>query len=304
MVSPGSISFPALGTTAAVVTSDVADLLAAAAVARTEIDAIDRACSRFRSDSELMRLHASPDRWTRVGPVLFEAVEVALGAARATGGVVDPTVGEAVVRAGYDRDFAQVSPTGPSIEATPAPGWRVVGMDAERSAIRLPTGVLLDLGATAKALAADRAAANAVEATGGGVLVSLGGDLAAFGPPPAGGWTVSIADDHAEASEGEVVGIAGGGLATSSTTVRRWVRGGVPVHHVIDPRTGGPAAEVWRTVSVTAARCVDANTATTAALVLGEGAVPWLRSLGLPARLVRPDGRTSRLGGWPEARAA
>ena len=304
MVSPGSISFPALGTTAAVVTSDVADLLAAVAVVRTEIDAIDRACSRFRSDSELMRLHASPDRWTRVGPLLFEAVEVALGAARATAGVVDPTVGEAVLRAGYDRDFAEVSPTGPSIEAIPAPGWRTVGMDAERSAIRLPAGVLLDLGATAKALAADRAAANAVEATGGGVLVSLGGDLAAFGPPPTGGWTVSIADDHADAFEGEVVGIPGGGLATSSTTVRRWIRGGVPVHHVIDPKTGGPAPEVWRTVSVTAARCVDANTATTAALVLGEDAVPWLRSLGLPARLVRPDGRTSRLGGWPEARAA
>ena len=187
MVSPGSVSFPALGTTASVVTADVADLLAAVAVVRTEIDAIDRACSRFRCDSDLMRLHATPDRWTRVDPGLFEAVEVALGAARATGGLVDPTVGEAVVRAGYDRDFAEVSQTGPPIEAIPAPGWRTVGMDAELCAIRLPTGVLLDLGATAKALAADRAAANAAEATGGGVLVSLGGDLAAFGPPPAGG---------------------------------------------------------------------------------------------------------------------
>jgi thiamine biosynthesis lipoprotein ApbE len=96
-------------------------------------------------------------------------------------------------------------------------------------------GVLLDLGATAKALAADRAAARAAGVTGGGVLVSLGGDLAAFGDPPAGGWTVSISDDHREAiGRGEVIGIAGGGLATSSTTVRRWhTASGVTVHHIV-----------------------------------------------------------------------
>lgn len=305
MGSPGATSFPALGTTARIVTSEVGHLLEAVAVVREEIDAIDRACSRFRSDSDLMRLHRSPDRWTTVSPVLFEALEVGLGAARATDGAVDPTVGEAIRRVGYDRDWAEISPTGPPIETHPAPGWGVVGMDPDRCAIHLPTGVLLDLGATAKALAADRAAAKAVEVTGCGALVSLGGDVAAFGPAPAGGWTVSIADDHADAiGRGEVVSIPSGGLATSSTRVRRWIRGGMPVHHVIDPRTGAPAAEVWRTVSVAAARCVDANTATTAAIVLGAGAVGWLRSLGLPARLVRPDGAVVRLCGWPEARAA
>jgi FAD:protein FMN transferase len=78
----------------------------------------------------------------------------------------------------------------------------------------------------------------------------------------------------------------------------------VPVHHVVEPLTGRPAAEVWRTVSVMAARCVDANTATTAAIVLGERAVGWIRALGLPARLVRTDGRIVRLCGWPEAVAA
>ena len=78
----------------------------------------------------------------------------------------------------------------------------------------------------------------------------------------------------------------------------------MPVHHVVDPMTGRPAAEVWRTVSVTAARCVDANTATTAAIVLGERAVGWLRALGLPARLVCADGRIIRLCGWPDAVAA
>ena len=305
MASPGVTTFPALGTTATVIASDVGRLVEAVTVVREEIDQIDRACSRFRTDSDLARLHRSPDRWTTVSPALFEAVEVALGAARATDGVVDPTVGDAVRRMGYDRDFARIAPTGPRISSRPAPGWRVIETDPERCAIRLPAGVVLDLGATAKALAADHAAARAVAVIGGGVLVSLGGDLAAFGDAPAGGWTVSIADDHGDAfRDGEVVGISSGGLATSSTTVRRWMRGGMPVHHVVDPMTGRPAAEVWRTVSVTAARCVDANTATTAAIVLGERAVGWIRSLELPARLVRTDGRIVRLCGWPEAVAA
>ena len=209
---------------------------------RAEVDAIDRACSRFRDDSDLARLHGSPGRWTTVSPLLFEAIEVALGAARATDGAVDPTVGEAVRRIGYDQDFVRVPATGRRSMSRPAPGWRVVETDPERCAIRLPAGVLLDLGATAKALAADHAAARAVAVTGGGVLVSLGGDLAAFGDAPAGGWTVSIADDHGDAiGNGEVVGISSGGLATSSTTVRRWMRGGMPVHHVVDPMTGRPA---------------------------------------------------------------
>ena len=305
MTSAGVTTFPALGTTATVITSDVGRLPEAVAVARAEVDAIDRACSRFRDDSDLARLHGSPGRWTTVSPLLFEAIEVALGAARATDGAVDPTVGEAVRGIGYDQDFVRVPATGPAIDGCPAPGWRVVTTDPERSAIRLPADVRLDLGATAKALAADRAAVRAIGAIGCGVLVSLGGDLAAFGDAPPGGWTVSIADDHGDAiHNGEVVSISSGGLATSSTRVRRWMRGGVPVHHVVNPMTGRPAAEVWRTVSVTAARCVDANTATTAAIVLGERAVGWIRALGLPARLVRTDGRIVRLCGWPEAVAA
>ena len=278
---------------------------AAVQAVREEIDAIDLSCSRFREDSELSRLNATPGRWTVVGPVLFEAVRVALGAARATDGAVDPTVGDAVRRIGYDRDLAEVDPVGPAVDVLAAPGWRVIGIDPERSAVLVPEGASLDLGATAKALAADRAAARAADVAGCGVMVSLGGDLAAFGEPPAGGWTVSIADDHAgPAGFDETIAITGGGLATSSTTVRRWVRGGKPVHHVVDPRTGGPAAEVWRTVSVAARRCVDANTATTAAIVLGEVAAAWLGSLGLPARLVRRDGRVVRLSGWPAAEAA
>jgi len=121
------------------------------------------------------------------------------------------------------------------------------------------------------------------------------------GPPPARGWAVRITDDHAAGpdADGQTVLVQSGGLATSSTTVRRWARGGEDVHHVIDPRTGRPAAEVWRTVSVAAASCVDANIASTAAVIRGEAAPAWLESLGLPARLVLPEGSVVRVGGWP-----
>jgi FAD:protein FMN transferase len=298
-------SFPALGTTASVVATGIRSLGPAEEAVRDEIDAIDRTCSRFRTDSELARLEDSAGRWTVVSPLLFESIEVALGAARATGGAVDPTVGQALRDVGYDRDFRKIASSGPRVRPRRPPGWGVLRIDPSRCAIFLPLGVRLDLGATAKALAVDRACVRAVEAAESGVMVSIGGDIAAFGDPPSGGWTVSIGDDHAGPGDpGETVGLTGGGLATSSTTVRRWTRGGMTQHHVIDPRTGAPAAEVWRTVTVAAARCVDANTATTAAIVLGAQAVAWIQSIGLPARLVGTDGGVMRLCGWPEARAA
>ncbi|MEN3315941.1 MAG: FAD:protein transferase [Acidimicrobiaceae bacterium] len=133
------------------------------------------------------------------------------------------------------------------------------------------------------------------------MLVSLGGDIAVAGEGPAGGWDVRIADWHGVTpdSDGETVRVDGGGLATSSTTVRRWNRGDEELHHVVDPTSGRSARVVWRTVSVAAATCVDANVASTAAIVRGERTPAWLEGLGLPARLVRPDGSVLRLGGWP-----
>jgi len=160
----------------------------------------------------------------------------------------------------------------------------------------------VDLGATAKALAADLAAAAALEAIGsGGVLVSLGGDVSVAGDAPEEGWHIQIAEDsHAAITpDGETIAIRTGGVATSSTTVRRWRRGGVEVHHIIDPSTGLPAAGPWRTVSVVAGTCVDANIAATAAIVRGAGAAAWLDDAGLPARLVDRSGAMTRVGGWP-----
>jgi thiamine biosynthesis lipoprotein len=170
----------------------------------------------------------------------------------------------------------------------------------------LPRGVALDLGATAKALSADRIATRAAATTGTGVLVSLGGDVRVAGPTPDDGWRIAVGDDHERAlvDPDLVVSIAAGGLATSSTARRTWRRAGRTVHHIVDPRTGDVPAGRWRTVSVAAATCVDANTASTAAVVLGDAAPGWLTDRRLPARLVDLDGAVITTAGWPERRAA
>jgi len=300
----GRVRFDALGTTAVLVTDDPRALAAAERAVRRTVTAIDRACSRFRADSEISRLHARAGRPAPVSPLLAEALDVALRAAALTDGLVDPTVGAAVRGLGYDRDFAEVvdgdpRPAGP---CRPAPGWWRLRREPGSRQVVLPRGIELDLGATAKALAADRAAAAAARAARCGVLVSLGGDLAAAGDPPAGGWQVAIGDDHvaAEREPAVTVTVVSGGLATSSTTRRRWRRGDRTVHHLVDPRTGDSVGPVWRTASVAAATCVDANTASTAAIVLGEAAPAWLREREMPARLVAADGRVVTVGGWPE----
>ena len=302
----GEISFPIWGTTATVLTADADRLSVVVTAVRAQLASFDVACSRFRPDSEIERVNGSAGRWVKVLPLLVDAVEVAIRAAALTDGDVDPTVGEALIVLGYDRDFAAVLPTGRSaLGARPAVGWRSVQIDRSNSRVRVPMGVRLDLGATAKALAADRAATAAAEIAGCGVLVSLGGDIAAAGAGPPQGWSIGLADSHLDEPEpGQSVRIDAGGLATSSTTVRRWSRGGEIVHHVIDPSSGRPAREVWRTVTVAAATCVDANTASTAAIVRGESALDWLASLGLPARLVRVDGRIERTATWPRPEAA
>jgi FAD:protein FMN transferase len=295
----------ALGTTAELIVTDPALLPEALGFLLQELWAIDKACSRFRADSEVMRLGAAGGRWVAASPLLREALHAGVQAAAATGGDVDPTVGASLNALGWDRDFAVVVARSDAteIEAVPAAGWRRIEIDDERERVRVPAGVTIDLGATAKALAADRAARIAHRATGAGVLVNLGGDIAVAGPVPEHGWPILIADDHRAPLDagGETVAIRSGGLATSSTTVRRWRTASGDVHHIVDPRSGAPAAEVWRTVSVCAASCVEANTASTAAIVRGTAAPAWLHSLRLPARLVHADGHVVLTGGWPDS---
>src|SRR5437868_2734875 len=303
-MNPATASFPALGTTAEVTTLDPRALSGAIEILERELDAIDCACSRFRADSEISRLAESGGQWVPASRLLREALRAGISAAEATGGSVDPTVGASLRALGWDADFrVVVARSAPArLELVPAAGWRRIEIDDELRRVRVPAGVVVDLGATAKALAADRAARAASRATGSAVLVNLGGDIAVAGPAPAGGWPILVTDDHRGTpsdADGQVVGVAAGGLATSTATVRRWRTTDGIAHHVVDPRTGRSAAEIWRTVSVAAQSCLAANTASTAAIVLGEQAPTWLRARGISARLVRPDGRVVVTGAWP-----
>ncbi|HLH65410.1 MAG TPA: FAD:protein FMN transferase [Solirubrobacteraceae bacterium] len=336
----------ALGTTVVLRYIGPPDASARVAV-ELELQAIDAAASRFRPDSELSRLNAASGRRVEVSPLLAEAVRLALRAAQITGGAVDPTLGQSLISVGYDRDFSELErpdelpgagglpglgePYGtvgglradrPSarrrtivVRRRTVPAWRRIELFEHPPAIRLAPGTMLDLGATAKALAADRAAHAALRALGArdrrssgaarrlqrGVLVSIGGDVATAGPPPAGGWAVHVTDDHRAGPEapGQTVSISSGGLATSSIVTRRWSHHGRTMHHILDPAHGAPASTCWRTVSVAAASCADANIASTAAIVMGAAGSRWLAEQGLPCRLVAIDGAVRVQGGWP-----
>ena len=297
-----SASWRALGTLVQLVVTEPAALPEARHLLENDLAEVDAACSRFRADSEIRALGGGQQR---ISPLLAEALAVALRAARLTDGDVDPTVGAAMSKAGYDRDFQHIEPNGPPLSLTvrKVPGWRAVRLDGQ--SLILPAGVRLDLGATAKAWAADRSAARITSQLGCGVLVSLGGDIAVAGPAPDGGWRIRVQDvtgapGDPPAGPYALIAIRDGGLATSSTAARRWQRGGDVLHHILDPRTGLPAEPVWRTVSVAAGSCADANAASTAAVIRGRRALGWLTQLGLPARLVDATGVVFTVAGWPD----
>ncbi len=228
--------------------SDPAALAPARAAVERELAAIDRACSRFRADSELSRVNAPRGPLdARQQPLLIDALEVALRAAELTGGDVDPTRRPSLELAGYDRDWRLLDPPGAQPEARARRSQHACAAGGGRSsstapsfAIRLPPGVSLDLGATAKAWAADRAAAAAETAGGCGALVSLGGDIATSGSAPRGGWRIRVTDDHRSepSAPGQTVSISSGALATSSTAVRRWSHAGHT--HAPHHRPGAP----------------------------------------------------------------
>jgi FAD:protein FMN transferase len=287
-------TFALWGGQATVVVADRSGLEHADSAVRRTIETFDVTCSSFREDSELALVNASAGEPVVVSSLLLTAVRVALRAARETHGAVDPTVGQALIAHGMLPRPSRA--TTPRIERVP--GYAAVKVDETSSSVAVPRGVRLDLGATAKALAADMAAAKATSAAGCGVLVSLCGDVAVAGDPPADGWQIRVTDDHRHSdAPGQTVTITGGGLATSSLTVRRGDDG--VTHHLIDPTTGLPAAGPWRTATVAAPSCVEANTASTAAIVLGAKAPAWLEARRLPARLVGANATIRYTGGWP-----
>jgi FAD:protein FMN transferase len=298
-------------TSARLVVTDPAALAEALALVEEELLAIELAASRFRPDSELMTLPRDAEGSAELSPLLTELMEAALTAARDSDGAVDPTLGSVLVALGYDRDIDEVrradaaSSTAPT--TTPVavlarrPGWRSVTLAGRR--LRMPPGTQLDLGASAKAVAADRCARLVHDRCGTGVLVSLGGDIATAGVAPAGGWQVVVQDLPSDVPQ-QITLAAGAAVATSSSAKRAWTQSGVRRHHLVDPATRLPAVGPWRSISVVAPTCLKANTASTAAMVKGDAALAWLRTTGLPARLVSEQGALVTLGGWPREVAA
>ena len=209
----------ALGTAARLAVWPPENLDAALGAVDSALGALDLQASRFREDSEISWIHRSGSGRFMLSNGFAEAVSVALEAARWTGGLVDPTVGDALISLGYDRDFAAIDPEQdePAGAPVPAPGWQTVRLDGP--VLSLPAGVRLDLGATAKGLGSDRAVRAAMEASGqaGGALVSLGGDIAVAGQSPLDGWPILVADrpDDPASSQTQHVRLAGGAVATS-----------------------------------------------------------------------------------------
>ena len=283
----------------------------------SDLRAVDDACSRFRADSELRQVERdSRGQPVPVSKLLFELLEVAMTVAVQTSGTVDPTVGEALVELGYDRDLDELNadPDGHARRPDgndggmdgvdrlrPAPGWWRIGLERGDESVAIPAGIHVDLGSTAKAFAADRSAQRIADALGCGVLVNLGGDVAVSGAAPEDGWLIGIAEGCSApvAEAHQVVSLRRGGLATSGTTARTWVHHGRRIHHIVDPWTGVSASPVWSLVSTAAPSCVEANAWSTAAVVWGADAVGNLTGLGVPARLVDARGRSVTTGGWP-----
>lgn len=301
MTMSTTTTFRALGTTVHVATRQPRELATAHQLAERVLRDVDEVASRFRADSDLSRVNAGSGHWVEVDPLLVAAVDAARAAAEATDGLVNPLLGRPLVELGYDRDFGllvELPDDGGPIPQGPLPGpgaWREIRTDPA-GGVRIPRDSALDLGAVGKGWAADLVATAYETHLDGSALVSVGGDLRIAGPD-AEPWPVAVSE--APGGPAVLVDLDRGGLATSSTQVRRWTRRGVQRHHVLDPRTGLPAAEVWRTVTATGRTCTAANTASTAAIVLGAAAPRWLREHGVAARLVGHDGRVLTLGGWP-----
>ncbi|CAN5418714.1 FAD:protein FMN transferase [soil metagenome] len=289
-------TFSALGCSVTVSVVRAADLARAGAITRRTLSHVDATCSRFRQDSDLSRVNRAPGAWVAVDPLLVAAVDAAVEAARRTDGLVHPLLGRDLVHLGYDCDLHEVQLR----EALPREhdpvrrpdllaAWQLIRTRPD--AVRVPEGTALDLGSIGKAWAADLVTSAFDAELGGPAAVSVGGDVSLSTSAPA--WPVTL-----DGTEEQVL-LHGGGMATSSTRLRRWRQAGVTRHHLLDPRTGMPVPEVWATATVTGPTCVAANTASTAAIVLGEAAPAWLATLGTPARLTRPDGRVVLLGDWP-----
>jgi thiamine biosynthesis lipoprotein len=242
----------------------------------------DGAFSRFRQNSELNAVNAA-DASSLVSELFAMTLATALEAAAVTDGLVDPTLGAAIVAAGYDRDFPDLAGGRLDTGDGSRPGcWKDVRLTGRL--VRCPTGTHLDLNGVVKALAID----DALRLLSGPGFVSAGGDLAANAP-------IDVA-----LPGGGAVRVVQGGIATSGSAARRWLSNGEEQHHLIDPRSGKPARSPWTHVTVVGADCLAADVAAKGAFLLGPDGPEWLARRGLPGRFLTSDAVVTN-GVWESA---
>ena len=265
---------------------------------------VEAAASRFRPESELSRLNKSAGRPFKASHLLFTLVFEALIAAKATGGIFDPTILMPLITAGYDRSFEllehdKVSPAFRP-ESFGAHSWRDVKLDAQTRTIVLPPGCGLDLGGIGKGWTVDRAAERLQLFNN--YAVDAGGDIFTSGVQSDGSqWTVGVEDPLNRGSDLMIISVRDRAVATSTTARRRWSTQGRECHHLIDPRTGLPSESGVISATVVAESVASAEVLAKVALLLGpeaglrfledqqdvegllvltEGEMRWSRSFG------------------------
>jgi FAD:protein FMN transferase len=283
--------------------------------ARLLLGRVERSCDPDDPDGDLYRANQAAGRWVSVNPLLARVVQAAARVAAATSGLIDPDPGCGLPALRHAGSLNRAgSPAGPQSggrrpaapylpEGAIVPqAWKALEVDPE-GGLLVPAGTRLDLGGTTRAFAADLVAREVTVSSGTSLVICIGGDIAVGClPGEQHRWRISVGEHPDEPRHGLAVTVVvtEGALSTSSTAPRRSQPFGSPALPQHDPRTGSPVSTTWRTASVCAATCVDANAASAAALMLGDQAPAWLWQRSLAARLITPSGRVLRIAGWPE----
>ena len=252
-----STAFRAMGTACTLsvtaLPTDAPRARRALAAGRAEVEACERALTRFDQASDLSRMNRRAGDWVQVDARLAAALRTAVLAREETGGKFDPTILPALVAAGYDRTFEELVERPARVDH----GWRAaaeIEVDLGAGLVRVERGAMVDLGGIGKGFSASRALLAMRDAWPGlrGALVDLGGDIAVRGRPPEGGpWRIAAADPRSREVAVGILEVDDGAVATSGRSARRFGPGRT-LHHLIDPRTGAPAVAGPLSVTVVA----------------------------------------------------
>ncbi len=316
--------WPVMGTYASVrvYTAEPAAGETAFDTVRAAFDEVDASMSNWKEASELSRVN----REAALGGTevrdkdLLACLEAAFALAETTEGAFDPTIGPLMKLYGF-RPRAPRVPSPSEIEETIRHvGFRKVVLDGMRRSVRfLDPGVEVDLGGIAKGCALDVAARRLDEAASPAGLLDLGEQVLVRGRPPGGGaWRIGIRDPEGVSTVIAVLEIESGSIATSSDYENAFATGGRTIGHIMDPRTGRPAASGVLAATAVAPQATIADALSTALfvagpsraaeilgrfpqveavlLVEGEGGIEVLASGSLEARLRLEPAFRTRLG--------